>query len=103
LCFNPYVFNHLALLDSAAVPGVFLSSPIWQPASTTVGFVNYNSGNGGDYRLCTGLGTPATGCPAASPFAAGHANQASDGTDLGADIVGINVVESSVRSGLRTP
>ena len=34
-----------------------------------VRFVDYNSGQGGDYRLCTGAGTPAVGCPGASPAA----------------------------------
>jgi hypothetical protein len=102
-CFNNYTFNHLALLDSTASPSVFLSSPIWQPASTAVGFVNYNGGNGGDYRLCKGANNPSPACSAASIFAAGQANQASDGTDLGADITGINAVESAVRSGVRTP
>jgi hypothetical protein len=102
-CFNGYVFNHLALLDSTASPTVFLSSPIWQPASTAVGFVNYNGGNGGDYRLCKGPNNPSSSCTAASVFAAGQANQASDGTDLGADISRINAVESAVRSGVRTP
>lgn len=102
-CFNNYVFNHLALLDNTASPSVFLSSPIWQPASSAVGFVNYNGGNGGDYRLCKGPNSPAASCTAASIFAAGQADQASDGTDLGADIVGINAAESAVRSGVRTP
>ncbi len=102
-CFNGYVFNHLALLDSTASPSVFVSVPIWQPASIAVGFANYNGGNGGDYRLCKGVNTPAITCAGPSLFAAGQANQASDGTDLGADITGINAVESAVRSGVRTP
>ncbi|HEY3823048.1 MAG TPA: hypothetical protein VGL82_00740 [Bryobacteraceae bacterium] len=102
-CFDGYIFNHLALLDSTAASTVFLSSPIWQPASTAVGFVNYNGGNGGDYRLCKGPNNPSASCSAASIFAAGQADQASDGTDLGADIVGINAVESTVRGGVRTP
>jgi hypothetical protein len=102
-CFNGYVFNHLALIDSSASPSVFLSSPIWRPVNSAVGFVNYNGGNGGDYRLCTGVNLPAAPCAGASIFTAGQANQASDGKDLGADIVGINAVESTVRGGIRTP
>jgi hypothetical protein len=102
-CFNGYIFNHLALLDNTASASVFLSSPVWQPAATAVGFVNYNGGNGGDYRLCKGLNNPSPLCSAASAFAAGQTSQASDGTDLGADITGINAVESAVRSGVRTP
>lgn len=102
-CFNGYIFNHLGLLDNTASPSVFVSTPIWQPAATAAGFVNYNGGNGGDYRLCKGPNNPSSLCSAASAFAAGQANQASDGTDLGADTVGINAVESAVRSGVRTP
>ena len=55
-----------------------------------------------DYRLCHGLNNPSP-CAAASIFAAGQADQASDGTDLGADIVSINSVETTVRGGIRTP
>ena len=102
-CVSPYVFNHLLLLDSTAASTVFLSSPIWQVAGTSAGFANYNSANGGDYRLCKGVGNPLAGCMRISPFAAGQPNQASDGTDLGADIAGINTVEANVRSGVRTP
>ncbi len=50
-------------------------------AWTNVGFVNYNSGNGGDYRLCTGVNTPAAPCAGASAY---H-NAGSDGKDIGAD------------------
>jgi len=47
-----------------------------------VGFVNYNNGLNGDYRLCTGPGVPAASCTAASPY---H-NAGTNGKDLGADI-----------------
>jgi hypothetical protein len=102
-CFAPYTFDHLNLTDSTAPPSTFLSSPIWQLTHSAVGFVNYNSGKGGDYRLCTGVNLPAAPCAGVSSFAAGQANQASDGRDLGADIVGINAVQSTVRGGVRTP
>lgn len=93
-CFNTYTFDHLALLDSTASPSVFLSSPIWQPASNDAGlFRNYNNGlPGGDLRVVAG-----------GAYDAGGARQASDGTALGADITGINAMESNVRNGTRTP
>jgi len=46
-----------------------------------VGFVNPITYLG-DYRLCTGVGTPGGACKAASPY---H-NAATDGKDIGADI-----------------
>lgn len=46
-----------------------------------VGFVSYNSGTGGDYRICTGSGTPHASCSGVSPVA----TAASDGGPLGAD------------------
>ncbi|MCU1270947.1 MAG: hypothetical protein JWN74_2241 [Acidobacteriaceae bacterium] len=102
-CVAPYALHHLLFLDNTASPTVFRSSPIWQAAGSLVAFANYNSANGGDYRLCKGVGNPVAGCTRVSPFAAGQADQASDGTDLGADVVNINNVESTVRGGIRTP
>ena len=102
-CVAPYIFNHLLLLDSTASAAAFLSSPVWAVANSSVGFANYNGANGGDYRLCKGVGNPVAGCTRVSQFAAGQADQASDGTDLGVDMVGINNVESTVRGGIRTP
>jgi hypothetical protein len=96
---SPYAFHHLALLDSTASPSVFTSSPIWQPTHTTFGFVNYSNANGGDYRPCTF----ARGCQTNSLFAAGQADQASDGRDLGADIDGINPAVAAVRYGNANP
>lgn len=102
-CVSPYVFNHMLLLDNTAASSVFVSPQIWQSVGASVGFANYNSANGGDYRLCRGVGNPAAGCTRVSGFAAGQADQASDGADLGADVTSINTVESNVRSGVRTP
>ena len=42
--------------------------------------VNYNSGNGGDYRVCAAAGNPSPSCTGTSPL---H-NAASDGLDVGA-------------------
>src|SRR5260370_5605114 len=43
-------------------------------AASGVGFVSYNSGNGGDYRLCTGAGAPSASCAGASTYAAAQSN-----------------------------
>ena len=109
-CFSQYTFSPNVLMDSTACPqpgcggtSVFSSSNIFQPAATAVGFVNYNSGNGGDYRLCTGFHTPSVLCGAASPYAAGQAHPASDGLDQGADIINQAVYDLAVRTGTRTP
>jgi hypothetical protein len=96
---SPYVFDHNNLMDSTASPTVFSSSPIWQLSHTAVGFVNYNNASGGDYRLCTTV----RGCATNSVFAAGQADQASDGTDLGADVTTVNAAVSAVLVGTRTP
>lgn len=56
------------------------------PSSASgVDFVNYNNGNGGDYRLCRANGTPA-GCTKPSLFAAGQRFGCQNNTDCGANI-----------------
>jgi len=71
------------------------------PASCA-GIVNFANGNGGDYRVCTGNGTAgsdnsaAPACTAASIFAAGQADQGTDGKALGADIVTVNKFTNGV-------
>ena len=75
-CFKTFIFNYNALLGTSAEFG----SSSW-PAGNLFGpspnaeFASFNNGNGGNYAL-----------PADSPYK----NAASDGTDLGADIVGLN-------------
>jgi hypothetical protein len=60
------------------------------PASASaVGFVNYNNGNGGDYRLCTGAGAPSASCAGSSPYAAGQSKACQANTNCGADITGL--------------
>jgi hypothetical protein len=51
-------------------------------SASTVSFVNFNNGNGGDYRLCQGAGNPVSTCTAASPYV----NAGTDGRDIGADV-----------------
>lgn len=103
-CWIPHVLDHMALLDSTASTSNFLNPTlIWPIAATLVGFANYNGAVNGDYRLCHGPGNPVPACTAASIFAAGQANQASDGSDLGAAIPTLTSIETQVRSGVRTP
>lgn len=61
-------------------------------AYVNVGFVNYNNGSGGDYRLCTGVNAPAAPCAGASPY---H-NAGTDGKDIGADIVTVTTLTAGV-------
>jgi hypothetical protein len=58
--------------------------------ASAVGFVNYNNGNGGDYRLCTGAGAPSASCAGASPYAAGQSKACQTNTNCGADVAGLN-------------
>jgi hypothetical protein len=58
--------------------------------ASVVGFVNYNNGNGGDYRLCTGAGAPSASCTGASPYAAGQSKACLANTNCGADVAGLN-------------
>jgi hypothetical protein len=102
-CWNPYVFKNNALTDSTASPSVFISSPIWQPASTATDlFAAYNSGKDGDYRVCTGVGVPTASCTA-NTYGPGGARQAIDAKALGADIDGVNTAVTAVKTGTRTP
>jgi hypothetical protein len=69
-CFSNYQFPFNAILDSP------LSSSDWPNgnffySTSTIGFVNYKNGNGGDYHLSPA--SPAIGA-------------ASDGKNLGADM-----------------
>jgi hypothetical protein len=65
-------------------------------AASGVGFVSYNSGNGGDYRLCTGAAAPSASCAGASPFAAGQSGACQSNTNCGADVAGLNAAIAGV-------
>lgn len=65
-------------------------------AASGVGFVSYNSGNGGDYRLCTGAGSPSASCAGPSPYAAGQSGACPSNTNCGADIAGLNAAIAGV-------
>jgi hypothetical protein len=75
-CFSSYVFNKNAVVSSpSAFPASVWPSGNFFPADmTTVDFVNYNNGDGGDYQL-----------QPSSPYK----NAGTDGLDLGANIPAI--------------
>jgi hypothetical protein len=92
---NSTVTNNVLIGDSGAIwPGV----NFFPADGNSVGFVGYNSGNGGDYRLCTAAGVPDVACLAGSPYAANGANHADDGKDMGADIPTVNSKTAGVDS-----
>lgn len=71
-CFSGYTFSTNAILDSPAEdpPSKWPVGNLYY-TTQTLGFVNYNNGNGGDYHLLPS--SPAIGA-------------ATDGADLGADV-----------------
>jgi hypothetical protein len=72
---------------------------IGQPATmSSLEFVNYNNGVGGDYHLCHGVGSPSSQCSAASPYT----NAAIDKTDVGAAIDSVGKYTSGVAQGTPT-
>jgi len=70
LCFSGYDFSHNAILGSPYSQSSWPAGNFFY-SSATIGFVNYNNGNGGDYHLLPS--SPAIGA-------------ASDGTNLGANV-----------------
>ncbi len=70
-CFNPYVFSDNAVIGAI---GTWPTGTYTPATATTVSFVNYNNGNGGNYQL-----------QSSSPYK----NAGTDGKDLGADTIAI--------------
>jgi hypothetical protein len=95
-CWTNYTLtNNVLIGDSGATwPGV----NFFPVDGNGVGFVGYNSGNGGDYRLCTAAGVPDVACLVGSPYAANGANPADDSKDMGADIPTISSKTAGVDS-----
>lgn len=85
LCYTGWSFDHNAIVGGTHSGWNWPSNGgVTFPASySAVGFVNYNSGNMGNYQLCTGVNLPAAGCSGSSSY---H-NAGSDGKDIGADVV----------------
>jgi hypothetical protein len=79
-CFRPYLFLKNALISSPAnyPPSKWPAGNFFPADPAVVEFVNFNHGNGGDYRLLP-----------SSPYK----NAGTDGRDLGADI---DVVDSQI-------
>jgi hypothetical protein len=57
------------------------------PTVPQIRFVNWNGGNEGNYQLCEGTNTPASGCLGASPYLSG---KTTDGLPAGANIQLLN-------------
>ncbi len=85
-CFSTITFTHNAIIGAS---GQWPGENFFPKNEDSVGFVNYNHGNDGDYHLCKAKNQPSS-CKAASPYV--HAG--SDGRDLGADI---DAVETATR------
>ncbi|HEY1658738.1 MAG TPA: hypothetical protein VGG14_10360 [Candidatus Sulfotelmatobacter sp.] len=85
-CFSSLVFSHNAIIGPARQ---WPSGNFFPRNEDAVGFVNYNHGKDGDYRLCKGKNQPAP-CRSPSPYL--HAG--TDGKDLGADIDAIKAATS---------
>jgi Putative Ig domain len=82
-CFNDYVFKYNALIGSPTnfPPSRWPLGNLFPASDGNVGFVSFNSGNGGNYALLP-----------SSPYK----NAGSDGKDLGADIAAIQVAIAGV-------
>jgi hypothetical protein len=82
-CFTTYSFKNNALIASpdAFPPSSWPAGNFFPANPTAAAFVQYDSGNGGDYRL--------------QPNSR-YKNAGTDGRDLGADIVGLNAALAGV-------
>jgi hypothetical protein len=83
-CFSTYTFNNNALIATPDVfpPSSWPSGNFFPPTVDAVKFVQFDSGDNGDYTLQSG-----------SPYK----NKGTDGKDLGADIVGLNAALNGVQ------
>ena len=90
-CAPGYTFAGNALIGATGKLAV-IPSNYFPSDGSALGFVNYQNGNGGDYRLCRGPGDPAASCTEASPYL----GQGSDGRDIGADIDAVNAATAEV-------
>ncbi len=82
-CFTTVTFSNNALVatPSAFPPSSWPLNNLFPLTVNDAGFVNFNNGNGGNYELQPN-----------SPYT----NKGTDGKDLGADIVGLNVALDNV-------
>jgi hypothetical protein len=82
-CFTTNNFSNNALIatPTAFPPSKWPLNNLFPATVSDVGFVNFNSGNGGNYEL-----------QSTSPYK----SKGTDGKDLGADIVGLNAALANV-------
>jgi hypothetical protein len=82
-CFATRTFSNNALVatPTAFPPSKWPAGNMFPATVSEAGFVNFNSGNGGNYEL-----------QSSSPYK----NKGTDGKDLGADIVGLNAALANV-------
>jgi hypothetical protein len=82
-CFTTVTFsnNGLVATPPAFPPSTWPANNMFPPTVNDVGFTSFSNGNGGNYELLSN-----------SPYK----NKATDGKDLGADIVGLNAALANV-------
>jgi hypothetical protein len=82
-CFTTYTFSNNALIGTppSFPASVWPSGNIFPQTSDSVGFMNFNNANGGNYEL--------------QPSSV-YKNKGTDGKDLGADVVGLNAALANV-------
>jgi len=82
-CFTTVTFsnNGLVAAPPAFPPSTWPANNMFPPTINDVGFTSFSNGNGGNYELLS-----------SSPYK----NKATDGKDLGADIVGLNAALANV-------
>lgn len=91
---TPSVAMSTNLPYPASSPGCASTAANAAPAGyANIGFVNLNSGNGGDYRLCTGVGTPDPGCIGPSLYI----SNSTDGNAPGANVDLVNQYTAGVQ------
>lgn len=93
------VFSGTALAKNIVIGGdsaAYSSTNFIRPFPATESAMGWVDPSNGDWRLCTGVGTPSGLCGAASPY---H-NAAGDGLDYGADVSTIQSSTACVISGV---
>lgn len=88
-CFSSITFIKNVIIGAGSG---WPSGNFYPKNTSAVGFVNYNGGKGGDYRLCRGKGIPAPSCRAESKYL----TVGTDGKDLGADTAAVAKATSGV-------
>jgi putative Ig domain-containing protein/immunoglobulin I-set domain protein/IPT/TIG domain-containing protein len=93
---NPAIANNVAVGFPSAACSLFFMGTQCPASFANVEFVNYNNGSNGDYRLCSGSGTPASSCGGASPYAAGQISACASNTDCGANVAQLQQMKAQI-------